>query len=195
MEPQHPDQFVEYLENSRSPTVHHPAHHQPKAISTYFLPSLPLGVYQWNTLQPSGPSSGPDEWSEPCQAPSYYPLSPFIPSRSAATVPAPSVPTLSANEAFTSAAPFVPLSTSVSTHLRTVQIGSNDSNQAQKDGPSQRPLNILQEPSHGAVNRSRYGPALNWDIHYAEIKRLYIDEDNSLEETRKKMMEKGFNAS
>lgn len=57
-----------------------------------------------------------------------------------------------------------------------------------------RPENATEQPPSNASRRSRSAP-LDWNAHLANIRKLYIDEDNSLEETRKKMAESGFHAS
>lgn len=58
-----------------------------------------------------------------------------------------------------------------------------------------RPEHVTKQPLSNALRRSRNDP-LDWNTHRANIEKLYIDEDNSLEETRAKMANDfGFNAS
>lgn len=58
-----------------------------------------------------------------------------------------------------------------------------------------RPDHVTQQPPSNAPRRSRNAP-LDWNTHRADIGKFYIDEDNSLEETREKMANGfGFHAS
>lgn len=54
---------------------------------------------------------------------------------------------------------------------------------------------FTEQPPANASRRSRSAP-LDWNAHRTNIEKLYIDEQNSLEETRTKMAENfGFHAS
>ena len=57
-----------------------------------------------------------------------------------------------------------------------------------------RPDQATEQHPSNASRRSRSAP-LDWNAQRANIGKLYIDEDKSLEETRKKMAEIGFHAS
>lgn len=61
--------------------------------------------------------------------------------------------------------------------------------------PAQVPATTQPRITEGQRQRSRHRD-LDWDMHKADLKRLYLDENKTLEEIRQKMArDKSFNAT
>lgn len=175
MELHHHDRVLEHVDPWHCASI--PTQHQPNFV----IPPPPSELNRWGGHFKAAAHSHVEN------------SQPYLPQARSATVFSASI--VPSNESFNPAVP-----------KAAVSINNNESSRLQPpvyyvapDPPRHEailhPEHVTERPRSNSSRRSRYTP-LHWNEHRANIAKLYIDEDNTLEITRTKMAENfGFDAS
>lgn len=178
MEPQLHDRVLELYDPRRNASIS--TQHQPDFV----IPPPPSDLNRWGRHSEDAAHSHVDN-SQPY----------LLQARSATVLPASVLPSLWSDEL-------------INPTVSNASVSINDSGSAQlqpsvyfvaADPQRQEAIlrldHVTKQPPRNASRRSRYAH-LDWNAHRANIAKLYIDEDNSLEVTRTKMAARfGFDAS